>query len=217
MSKFYINKLVITNSLINSKTLKKVLKLKLNGVKVMTYNSFNEEIQGKVDVKSIDENWFLSGSGFTILHNTLQKRIKRLFDIILGILIALLTMPIMILSAVAIKLESPGEVLFKERRVGFGGREFTIIKFRSMRNDAEKDGAKWAEKNIPRVTKFGNFMRKTKIDELPQLWNVLNGDMSFIEPRPERQVFIDTVEKEIPFYNLGYSVQPGLTGWAQVM
>ena len=123
----------------------------------------------------------------------------------------------MIIAAIIIKLESKGPIFFIQERIGEGNKPFKIVKFRSMTTDAEKDGPKWATKNDNRVTKFGKFMRLTRIDELPQLWNVLRGEMSFVGPRPEREFFIKQLEKEIMYYNLRHTVKPGLTGWAQVM
>ena len=194
-----------------------IVKLKLSGIAVSDYLGFLEKEEGKVDVDKIDSLWVLMTDGFTSFNNGLQRRIKRAFDLILAVIIGAFSLPIMLISAIIIKLESTGPIIYSQARIGEYQKEFYVHKFRSMRNDAEKNGAKWAVENDPRVTKYGNFMRKTRIDELPQIWNVLKGEMSFIGPRPERQVFINEIEKEVPNYNLRHFIKPGLTGWAQVM
>ncbi|MFC7440026.1 sugar transferase [Laceyella putida] len=141
---------------------------------------------------------------------------KRAFEILFSIGLLLFTLPVLILTAIAIKLESPGPIFYKQERVGLNGKTFNIIKLRSMRTDAEKNGPQWAAKNDPRVTRVGQFIRKTRIDELPQLINILRGDMSLIGPRPERPMFTEQFDKEIPGFKKRLMVKPGLTGWAQV-
>lgn len=151
-----------------------------------------------------------------ISKSSIYLAIKRVFEVVFSIGLLLFTFPVLILTALAIKLESPGPIFYRQARNGLNGRIFHVIKFRSMRVDAEKNGPQWAEKNDSRVTRVGQFIRKTRIDELPQLINVLRGEMSLIGPRPERPMFTEQFEKEIPGFKNRLLVKPGLTGWAQV-
>ncbi|MDK4614329.1 exopolysaccharide biosynthesis polyprenyl glycosylphosphotransferase [Kingella kingae] len=142
--------------------------------------------------------------------------VKRLLDIVCVLCALPFALPLMLLTAIAIRLESSGSVLFTQNRVGQGGREFRIYKFRSMSQDSEKDGAKLAQVGDSRITQVGHFIRKTRLDELPQFFNILKGDMSLIGPRPEQKVFVEQFEQSIAFYNYRHIVKPGLSGWAQV-
>lgn len=208
---------VVVEKEISNAHQKEFLQLKLKGIQVLFTWQYKEEIEKKIDVKNISDKWFLNSNGFAILSDSFEKKVKIIADMATAILIGVLTFPIMLISAFIVKCESEGPIFYRQKRIGLGGEEFSLIKFRSMRSDAEKDGPQWSKENDPRITKYGAFMRKTRIDELPQLWNVVKGEMSFIGPRPERGVFIEQLEKELPYYNMRHLVRPGLTGWAQVM
>jgi sugar transferase (PEP-CTERM system associated) len=188
---------------------------KLRGVPVFSDLSFQEHHLGRIELDAIDANWLLFADGFQ--NGTLSRAFKRVFDIAVGLLLTIVTLPLMLVTALAIKLDSPGPVFYRQERTGLHGGTFTLFKFRSMAIDAEVAGKpQWAQKRDPRVTRVGAFIRASRIDELPQLFNVLRGEMSMIGPRPERPIFVEELAKVIPFYNHRGYVKPGLTGWAQV-
>jgi exopolysaccharide biosynthesis polyprenyl glycosylphosphotransferase len=191
--------------------------LRLRGTKVYSLPEFFEHFWTKVPPATLVDNWFAFTSGFILLHNQIYPRIKRLSDVILAGSLLLLLSPIMLLSAIAIRLDSRGPIFYSQVRTGLNQCPFRVKKFRSMYQDAESRGAQWASERDPRITRVGRFMRATRIDELPQLINVLLGSMSMMGPRPERPEFDRQLEQEIPYYNIRYLVRPGITGWAQVM
>jgi len=176
--------------------------------------TFYEAISGKILVEKVNPAWMIFSEGFDCSRATYH--VKRLLDISLALFGLTVSLPISLVTALLIKLESPGPVFYCQERVGERGEVFPIVKFRSMRQDAEKDGAVWAMKNDSRVTRIGGFIRKVRIDEIPQMWNVLKGEMSFVGPRPERPVFVEQLTEKLPYYSLRHSAKPGITGWAQV-
>ena len=193
---------------------RELLDCKLAGRNVINGVSFFEGLTGTILVENMSPSWLIFSEGFN--RNRQVQILKRMMDVLLSVIGLVLSSPIALLSSIIIKLESPGPLLYRQRRVGLGGKTFELIKFRSMRADAEREGPVWATKNDPRVTRYGAFMRKSRIDELPQLWNILRRDMSFVGPRPERPEFVQHLEERIPYYSLRHTVLPGLTGWAQV-
>jgi len=195
--------------------LRDLLDCRLGGVPVRNLSGFYERVRGEVPIESLKASWLIYGDGFA--QNATRTFVKRLFDIVIAAILVTLALPVMLITAVVICLESAGPIFFLQERVGRAGRPFLCVKFRSMGIDAEHDGvARWATLNDSRVTRVGRWLRKWRIDELPQLFNVLSGEMSLVGPRPERPTFVAGLKQEIRFYDVRHSVKPGLTGWAQI-
>lgn len=194
--------------------LQEMMRCKLNGIEVVDAPTFYEILQGKLMLEEMNPSWIIFSTGFR--RTRLVDVYKRSIDVLLSVVGLMLTAPFFPFVALAIKLDSPGPLFFKQVRVGAGEKDFVLFKFRSMRQDAERNGAVWAVKNDSRITRIGGFLRNSRIDEIPQLYNVLKGDMSFIGPRPERPEFVEGLKKDIYYYSKRHSIKPGITGWAQV-
>ena len=194
---------------------RELLELRLDGVKIEDATSWLEKMSGRIEVDNLYPSWLIFAEGFRFSAGFMA--IRRVVSFIVSLIGLLLLLPIIPLVILAIKLDSKGPVIYKQKRVGRNGVHFHVYKFRTMRQDAEaKTGAIWAGQDDPRITTIGRFLRTSRLDEIPQLWNVLRGDMGFVGPRPERPEFVEWLTKEIPYYPVRHVVRPGVTGWAQV-
>lgn len=194
--------------------LRELLKLRFDGVLIEESGALLERLTGKLYLDGLRPSSFIYSEGFRVKPS--QQIARRIVSTLTAAAGLLLFLPFFPFVCLMVKLSSPGPIFFRQTRVGMGGRNFTVYKFRTMRTDAEASGAKWAQLNDPRATRIGNFMRKVRLDEVPQLWNVLSGDMGFVGPRPERPEFVPELAEKIPYFDLRHMIRPGLTGWAQV-
>jgi len=192
-----------------------VFNLRMQGVKVEEATSWLERISGKIEVENLYPSWVVLGDGFRRSASFIA--VRRAISLVTSLVGLVLTLPLLPLIVLAIRLDSKGPILYTQTRVGKGGRLFKVIKFRTMREDAEAEsGPRWADENDPRVTRVGRFLRSLRLDDIPQLWCVLKGEMALVGPRPERPEFVELLSKEIPYYGVRLMVRPGFTGWAQI-
>jgi sugar transferase (PEP-CTERM system associated) len=191
-----------------------LLSCKVRGIPVTEFNSFVEQHTGRIEMDWLEVNWLIHTPGFQF--RLIDDILKRFMDITLSLTAIIISLPVMLVAMIAIRLDSPGPIFYRQQRVTRGGRVFWLYKLRSMRTDAEQNGAKWAAKNDSRITKVGKFLRQTRLDEIPQLLNILKGDMAIVGPRPERPIFVEELSKQLRLYDLRHTVRAGLTGWAQI-
>lgn len=207
---------ILESHLLNKELSHSLFEAKVHGLLIDDMRSIYESMAKRLPIDLIQDKWLLLENGFNLNARNSLWRFKRAFDVFFALGLLILAIPVMLLAMLLVRIESKGSAIYSQRRVGKGMEEFTVYKIRSMRNDAEKDGAVWASQEDPRVTNIGKFIRKTRIDELPQLINVLKGEMSVVGPRPERMDFVEDLAENLPYYNIRHAVKPGITGWAQV-
>jgi sugar transferase (PEP-CTERM system associated) len=194
---------------------KELLDIRLLGIRVDDGTSILEKATGKIEIDELHPSWLIFGDGFRLTQR--NWFLRRNISTLLALVLSVLTLPLIPIIALLIKLTSRGPVLYRQERVGLRGQVFDCFKFRTMRSDAEADsGPTWASDDDPRITRFGKFLRRSRLDEIPQIWNVLRGNMAFVGPRPERPEFVTKLSEEIPYYNLRHAARPGITGWAQI-
>jgi lipopolysaccharide/colanic/teichoic acid biosynthesis glycosyltransferase len=208
---------VATTGELSNNQAQELMPLRLQGIPVYRLPQAYESFWFKLPSSLLEDTWFAFSSGFNLLPGGFSLKLKRIIDVIFAALLLLFLSPLMLLTALVIKLDSPGPILYSQLRTGLHSQQFRVYKFRSMYQDAEQRGAQWTSLRDPRITRIGNLLRLSRIDELPQIWNVLRGEMSLIGPRPERPEFDSQLKREIPYYDLRYLVRPGITGWAQVL
>ncbi len=201
----------------NSEAMNTLRKIASGNMTILSLTEYYEHFLLKLPVDSLENDWLGRSIGYNLLHDQVGIRLKRLIDLVFACTAFVITAPLMLLLACIIRVTSRGSVIYRQDRVGLHGTVFTLYKFRSMVEDAEKLGPQWSDVDDPRITRFGKFLRATRLDELPQLWNLIVGNMSLIGPRPERPEFVNDLKKQIPFYEMRELVPPGVTGWAQVM
>lgn len=212
------NGIIVSETLMLDDVLvRRISDFRFRGMKVLSYSAFYERYWSRVPAAHLSNTWFLQASGFDRIYDYVGLRLQRVVDVVLSLSGIIFLSPLLLLLVVLVRLESKGDAIYKQKRVGLNGRVFTLYKFRSMVENAEQNGPVWAQINDPRVTRFGRFMRTSRLDELPQLLNILKGEMSMIGPRPERPEFVAELRERIPHYDFRHMVTPGLTGWAQVM
>ncbi|HEX4634931.1 MAG TPA: TIGR03013 family XrtA/PEP-CTERM system glycosyltransferase [Rhizomicrobium sp.] len=198
----------------NRVALDSLLTCKARGVPVTEFNSFVERQTGRVELAWLELPWLIHTPGFQF--RLIDDAVKRMLDILFSLTALIISLPVLVVAMIAIRLDSPGSVIYRQQRVTRGGRVFWLYKLRSMRSDAEKFGAQWADQNDPRITKVGMFLRRSRLDEIPQLLNIIKGDMSVVGPRPERPCFVEDLSRQLRLYDLRHTVRAGLTGWAQI-
>jgi sugar transferase (PEP-CTERM system associated) len=212
--RFSIDEIVVAVDDRSRVALDGLLACKTRGVPVTEFNSYLERQTGRVELAWLELPWLIHTPGFQF--RLIDDAVKRVMDIVLSLTALIISLPVLVVAMIAIRLDSPGSVIYRQQRVTRGGRVFWLYKLRSMRIDAEKNGAIWAAENDPRITKVGNFLRRSRLDEIPQLVNILIGDMSIVGPRPERPCFVDDLSRQLRLYDLRHTVRSGLTGWAQI-